>query len=307
MVAGTGEMPGLPGPELRIHLLGGFSVAAGELVVGEKAWRLRKARAVVKLLALTPEHRLHREQAIEALWPDGDPAPAANNLRQAVFVARRALDSCGDDGAARIAFVHDVLTLTTAGLAIDVEDFEAAVAEAERAPGIIPLQAAIDLYGGELLPEDRFEAWTIPRREALRERHVTLLVDLARRHEAVGDSAAATAALQGALVDEPLHEPAHRELMRIYALSGRRHRALAQFHALRASLRREFEDEPDDDTRRLYQEILTRRLVAAQPTKRRDARRASEPGDRRPGNLPLRLTSFVGRERALSEVVGLAR
>ncbi len=307
MVAGTGEMPGLPGPELHIHLLGGFSVAAGDLAVSEKAWRLRKARAVLKLLALTPDHRLHREQVIEALWPDGDPAAAANNLRQALFVARRALDSCGERGAARIAFAHDVLTLTTAGLAIDVEDFEAAAAEAERAPSIMRLRTAIDLYTGELLPEDRFETWTIARREALRERHVALLVDLARRHQAAGDDAAAAAALQEALVDEPLHEPAHRELMRTYALSGRRHRALAQFHALRASLRREFEDEPDDDTRRLYQDILTRRLAAEHPSEPPDLRPAGEPGDRRPGNLPLQLTSFIGRERALSDVVGLAR
>ena len=50
--------------------------------------------------------------------------------------------------------------------------------------------------------------------------------------------------------------------MRNYALAGRRQRALAQFHLLRESLRREFEDEPEEQTRRLYQEILTRRLGA---------------------------------------------
>jgi DNA-binding SARP family transcriptional activator len=46
-----------------------------------RAWRLRKARSVVKLLALTPGHRLHREHVIEALWPDRDPTAAFNNLR----------------------------------------------------------------------------------------------------------------------------------------------------------------------------------------------------------------------------------
>ena len=93
--------PGMPAsarPELGIDLLGGFRVAAGEMMVDEAAWRLRKARGLVKLLALTAEHRLHREQVIEALWPDRQPAAASNNLRQALFVARRALDSCGDDG-----------------------------------------------------------------------------------------------------------------------------------------------------------------------------------------------------------------
>ena len=35
--------------------------------------------------------------------------------------------------------------------------FRSAAAEAERAPSIASHRAAIDLYGGELLPEDRFD------------------------------------------------------------------------------------------------------------------------------------------------------
>ena len=71
----------------------------------------------------------------EALWPARHRAAASNNLRQAVFVARRALDSCGDDGAARIAVAHDVVGLSMNRLEIDVEEFEAAAlaADAERA------------------------------------------------------------------------------------------------------------------------------------------------------------------------------
>ena len=300
-------MPGRPQTELRIDLLGGFRVAAGETTVDDAAWRLRKARALVKLLALTPEHSLHREQAIEALWSDLEPTARSNNLRQALFVARRALDSCGEDGAARITLVHDVLTLAPDGLRIDVEVFEAAVAEAEHTPSIDRYRTAISLYGGELLPEDRFDAWATVRREALRERHLILLIDLAHLYEDAGDRAAAIAALQQALLDEPLHERVHRELMSMFALTGRRQRALAQFHLLRESLRRELEDEPDDETRRLYQDILTRRLGAENvPDPPRTAGRADRP-PRREGNLPLQLTSFVGRERELGEVVGLAR
>ena len=296
-----------PRAGLRIELLGGFRVSAGEATVGESAWRLRKARGLVKLLALTPEHSLHREQAIEALWPDSDPAAASNNLRQALFVARRALDSCGEDGAARIVLARDVLTLAGDGLHIDVEAFEAAAAEAERAPSIAGHRAAIDLYGGELLPEDRFDEWATARRQALRERHLILLVELALMLETAGDRAAAAAALQQALLHEPLQERAHRELMRIYALTGRRQRALAQFHLLRESLRREFEDEPDDETRRLYQDILTRRVGSEDAREPAPAARRADPAPRRPGNLPLQLTSFVGRERELNEVVGLGR
>ena len=95
--------------------------------------------------------------------------------------------------------------------------------------------------------------------------------------------------------------------MRIYALTGRRQRALAQFHLLRESLRREFEDEPDEQTRGLYRDILTRRLGAGDRSEQAPAARRADPAPRRAGNLPLQLTSFVGRERELGEVLGLAR
>jgi predicted ATPase/DNA-binding SARP family transcriptional activator len=308
-----------PREELRIELLGGFRVAASGAAVAEEAWRLRKARGLLKLLALTPEHSLHREQVIDALWPDRDPAAASNNLRQALFVARRALDSCGEDGGARIAFAGDVLTLATERLVIDVEAFEGAAADAEQRESPEGHRAAIELYRGELLPEDRFEPWATARREALRERHLTLLVGLARLEQEMGDPTAAVAALQRALVDDPVHERAHRELMWIYASTGRRQRALAQYHLLRESLRREFEDEPDDETRRLYQDILTRRLEIAERSESaratgqgesrepEPAARLSDASAKRHGNLPFQLTSFVGRSRELRDALGLAR
>jgi predicted ATPase/DNA-binding SARP family transcriptional activator len=288
-------------------MLGGFRVAVGHERVQDSAWRLRKARALIKLLALTPEHSLHRDQAIDSLWPGLEPAAGSNNLRQALFSARRALDSAGDDGAARVELALDVLTLATGGLAIDVEEFEAAAARVEDDPSIESHRAAVDAYGGELLPEDRFEDWAITRREALKERYLGLLLGLASLYAEAGEVARATGALQQALLVEPLHERAHQELMRLYAVTGRRQRALAQYHLLREALRREFEDEPDDDTRRLYQDILARRIGSGASEDPTPAPRRAERRRAAAGNLPLQLTSFVGRDRELREVVGLAR
>src|ERR687893_944204 len=80
------------GPEpLRIKLLGGFSASVGSRTIQQNAWRLRKAAALVKLLALAPRHRLHREQVVDALWPDLGRRAASNNLRQALHTARQAL------------------------------------------------------------------------------------------------------------------------------------------------------------------------------------------------------------------------
>src|SRR5512132_2430277 len=72
-------------------LLGGFSAAVDGDPVPDSAWRLKKARELVKLLALAPDHRPHRVRAMDVLWGAREPAAAANNLPQAVYVARRAL------------------------------------------------------------------------------------------------------------------------------------------------------------------------------------------------------------------------
>jgi hypothetical protein len=62
------------------HLLGEFRVTVGPRTIAEREWRLRKAKSLVKLLALAPHHRLHREHLIDRLWPDVGPrgAPPAH-------------------------------------------------------------------------------------------------------------------------------------------------------------------------------------------------------------------------------------
>src|SRR3954468_18949174 len=76
---------------LRLQLLGAFRVTVDGHVVPDETWPLRKARGLVKLLALTPGGRLEREEIMGLLWPDLAPATASNNLRYALHIARRAL------------------------------------------------------------------------------------------------------------------------------------------------------------------------------------------------------------------------
>jgi hypothetical protein len=66
-IAGSKSMT-RPGPTaseipqtVRIRLLGGFSVSVGSRNIPQDEWRLKKAAALVKLLALTPGNRMHRE------------------------------------------------------------------------------------------------------------------------------------------------------------------------------------------------------------------------------------------------------
>ena len=72
---------------VHIRLLGRLSVSLGDRVVGEGAWRLRKSASLVKLLALARGHRIHRERAMDFLWPDLGVQAAAHNLHQALYIA----------------------------------------------------------------------------------------------------------------------------------------------------------------------------------------------------------------------------
>jgi DNA-binding SARP family transcriptional activator len=76
---------------IRVRLLGGFSVWVGSRGVGEGAWRLRKAKSLVKLLSLSSGHALHREQLMDLLWPELGKSAATNNLRVSLHAARKAL------------------------------------------------------------------------------------------------------------------------------------------------------------------------------------------------------------------------
>jgi DNA-binding SARP family transcriptional activator len=81
-----------------VRLFDRFEVTVDGVPVAEERWRLRKARDLVKLLALARGHRLHREQVMAFLWPDRDPRVVANNLHQVLHVTRRALDVSGGGG-----------------------------------------------------------------------------------------------------------------------------------------------------------------------------------------------------------------
>ena len=160
-----------------VTLLGGFAAAVDGTPVSDSAWRLKKARELVKLLALAPGHRLHREQAMDVLWRDLTPAAAANNLHQAVHVARRAL------GADAIDVRDEVLSLA---VEVDVDALDAAAAEARRLKTPAAYLAALSLYRGDLLPENRYDDWAETRREEL----ATLAAELADESEALGSAAA---------------------------------------------------------------------------------------------------------------------
>src|ERR1051326_5585516 len=117
-------------PDIRIGLFGSFRIEVNGRSIPEGTWRQRKPAAVVKLLALAPRHKLHREQVMDALWPDLPPAAAAANLRKALHHARRLAES--NTGEPLIESAGEVVALQEEGLRVDVDEFRSAAGRARR-------------------------------------------------------------------------------------------------------------------------------------------------------------------------------
>src|SRR5882762_1686773 len=129
---GTGPDESAASPSLEIHLLGHFRVVVDGQAVDERRFTRRKPKLLIKLLALQPNHQLHREQAMELLWPDSEPDSATNNLHKAIHMARHALEP----SLKSVADSHFIVTqeqqviLRAPGvLWIDVDEFEQRVAD----------------------------------------------------------------------------------------------------------------------------------------------------------------------------------
>ena len=308
---------------LRLRLLDGFAVAVDGRAVPDGAWPSRKARQLLKLLALAPGHRVPRDAALEALWPDLTAGGATRALYQALFLLRRTLEPDAPRRAPSryVRLDRDRVALVAPdGVETDLAAFGHAAATGLGTGTPAALRAALAL-GGEVLPDDRYEEWTLGPRRAHREQRLALLTALAAAHERAGQSEAAVVALRRVLELEPAHEPAHAGLMRLYAAAGRRDEALRQYARLERALREELGAAPDAETQRLHAALLAGALgtpprnvpaTGAAVEAAGPAVGSKSPGDvaaagpaPAPAGLPRQLTSFVGRDAELVEVARL--
>ena len=223
---------------VRLGLLGRFTVEVDGATVADEAWGSRRSRQLVQLLALARDRRTTVDQAMDALWPDLDPEAARANLHKAASLARRAMGS-----KEAIVFRGGTVELwPAADVTIDLGGLEEAAAQALATGDPVACSRVAATWAGELLPDERYEAWTA----AARARAHRLQLDLLR---AAGDWATVVEV-------EPTDEVAHRELMRQHMVAGRLHAAIRQYQRLRTILRREVGVRPSDATLALYREII---------------------------------------------------
>jgi len=208
-------------PTLRIQLLGDFLLTRGDTpITSVSSARLQSLLAYLILHRDAPQARQH---LAFLFWPDTTETNARNNLRQLLFELRHALPD-----ANRFLDAEGGTIQWRAGspFTCDVTDFERALADAERAQDArAALENAIAPYRGDLLP-GCYDDWLAPAREQLRDQFIGALGKLISLLENTRDDPAAISYAQKLLRHDPLHETTYRRLMRLYASSGDRARAL---------------------------------------------------------------------------------
>lgn len=285
-------------PRLHLKLLGAFQARLddGRLI----QFKLKRARLLLSWLTLRPGQSGSREEIAALLWSERDEAQAHQSLRQTLAVMRRILDDQAGDileiDREKVAFAKDaVQSDVTSLLRLRPQD---AVEELER---------KVAAHDGELLEgmairDSIAQEWLHGRRAELRavaiERFEWLLgaYGRAERHADAEPVATRLVAI------DPLAEEGHRALIRAYLASGRRAMALRQYQRCREILARELSVEPSAETKALM------RMAAEPAPNARGASRSSAPDafrskTHRAHNLPRQMTSLVGRDSEVNEVL----
>jgi DNA-binding SARP family transcriptional activator len=223
---------------VKVKLLGPPRVERDGSPVG---FDTRKAMALLAHLALVERPR-PRDVLAELLWPEHDAEHARGALRRTLSTLRSTI------GPEAVEATRDRVSLVRGpALEIDVDRFRELAAAGE-------LEAAIAQFRGELLEgfglrdAPAFEDWQRGESDALRRE---LAAVLGSHVEATGDLALARRWLEL----DPLHEPAHRALIRLYARAGDRAAALGQYRECVRTLSRELGVPPLAETTRLYEAI----------------------------------------------------
>ena len=285
---------------LSLRLLGDFEARLG--AGPPLRLRTRKTQALLAYLASTPGQSHSRDKLAALLWGERSQAQARSRLRGSLFVLRRALAPADPPC---LAIGNEAVAVTAGAVDVDAVAFARLVQAGEPEA----LAQAVAIYRGDLLQGlafrgALFEDWLMAERERLRESALVAMAKLlAHQRRADHIDAALQTALRMLGLD-PLQEPIHRTLMRLYAQVGRRAEALRQYQRCVSVLKRELRTRPEVETTAVYHDILRRRTVQGlrfQPDPGTGVLPHAPP-DMPPHNLPRQLTSFVGRRKEIEDV-----
>jgi TolB-like protein/Flp pilus assembly protein TadD len=235
------------GKALHLALFGGFAAIDGAgkpIIITSK-----KNRALLAVLALSPNLSATRDRLTYLLWSDRDNAHARSNLRQSLAVLRREL---GETEPMILRVIDETISLLPDGVYVDALEFQRLAAYDD----VPSLRQAAELCRNDLLADlairdPIFEDWLSGESARFKETTVGVLDRLASLETGPSRISAA----QRLLTLDPLRETSHRLLMQVYAESGENGLALKQYDVCKNLLHQELDVEPALETQELRERI----------------------------------------------------
>jgi predicted ATPase/DNA-binding SARP family transcriptional activator len=277
----------------------------------------RKTLALLSYLAVSGQ--IHtREFLATLLWPESDASTGRGNLRRALYELNQILGE-----KYMHATTQEIGLQPHSELWLDVREYQGIVNDclsqsqtsgSSSAECLQRLSQAAELYTADFLAgfslddSREFDEWQFFQAEGLRQSFARLLSHLARAYQNQGDAGRAIEHARRWLALDPLHEPAHCLLMRVYAQAGQYSAAARQYDICVQTLERELGMPPQPETRALFEQI---QVAARAPSRAGAVQTVQLQSDvavwsMRPApivhNLPAQLTAFIGRRNELNQI-----
>jgi ATP/maltotriose-dependent transcriptional regulator MalT/DNA-binding SARP family transcriptional activator len=211
-------------PTVFIQTLGVFRVIRDGFPIPNSAWKSKKARDLLKVL-VARRRPTPRDQLMEMLWPEVDPALAGNRLSVLLSTVREVLQP-QLAGEGPLVTTGGAILLNPAQVRVDVEDFLAqatAALHADRAnepDAAARLAAAVTAHTGDFLEEDPYQEWAATLAEEVRATHIALLRALAGRLRDALDTDAVVRYTLRLLEQDCYDEEAHLTLVSVLFSAG---------------------------------------------------------------------------------------
>ena len=252
---------------LRINTLGRFILYSGNTVMDTQTFGGSKPVLLLKAILRHGARDIPREVLIDDLWPDAGPSAGEKNLKINLHRLRKGLEPSPlkvfgytyvQQKSGRISLDPDLVSL-------DVDEFmalgrRAMAARKENQPeaALSLYEAATRLYQGDYFAEEPYMEWISRKRDLFRSRFMNLMQEKALLHEELDQMDRAVETWYRLLGMDPCFEPAYRNLMILYADTGKKNKALDLFKQCRRTLEKELATAPEGQTMDLYHQICSR-------------------------------------------------
>jgi DNA-binding SARP family transcriptional activator len=215
-------------PSLTITVFGQFSIAIGGLAVDLTTAKPR-VRSLLRLLASQAGRPVHRERLIDALWPDADAETGTRNLQVAISALRQVLEpgvARGEsallrrEGDAYFLALDERSSVDALQLLQATAAGQEALRTGDQDRAIAAFDRALELYVGEMIPEEGPAEWLHDERESYRTAIVEAAFALAGVHAARGELVAGAFACERGLRVDRYRDSLWRLLIELYERGG---------------------------------------------------------------------------------------